>query len=257
KPEDEAAFVDRVLSRGRLGKPEQQQTANTGVFDIPVANGSHNVLVLNIDDERRITGYTITPAKEERGGREAKEPPVASSSIPIALPFRGEWVVYWGGSTPESNPHLGTPAQRRAADLGKVDAKGSDRTGDGRKNTDYVTYGAEVLAVADGVVVTAVDGIPDNEPGVTNATHGGGNEIIIQHELPSKGGSIYSFYGQLQPGKHRVKRGSKVKRGDVIGIAGNSGDSSQPHLHFHVQDGPRMADSWGIEPVFDDVALVR
>jgi murein DD-endopeptidase MepM/ murein hydrolase activator NlpD len=168
------------------------------------------------------------------------------------LPFRGEWLVFWGGSTLETNRHVTTPSGRRAADLDKVDANDRDHTGDGKRNEDYFSYGAEVLAVADGTVVQAIDGVEENVPGTLNPSHVGGNEIVIAHE-----GGEHSRYAHLQPGKHRVRRGDPVKRGDVIGIAGNSGNSSQPHLHFQLEDGSDPLRSWGIEPVFNDLQVTR
>jgi len=61
----------------------------------------------------------------------------------------------------------------------------------------------------------------------------------------------------LQPGKMRVKPGAHVKRGAVLGLVGNSGHSTEPHLHFQLQDGPDGNGSWGVEPVFDRVVVTR
>jgi murein DD-endopeptidase MepM/ murein hydrolase activator NlpD len=55
----------------------------------------------------------------------------------------------------------------------------------------------------------------------------------------------------------RVKKGDRVKRGQPLGRCGNSGQSTEPHLHFQLQDGPRIESAWGVEPVFDRVALIR
>lgn len=68
---------------------------------------------------------------------------------------------------------------------------------------------------------------------------------------------MYSVYAHLQPGKIRVKRGQTLKRGAVLGLCGNSGNSSEPHLHFQLQDGPKFDDSFGIEAVFDRVPVAR
>ncbi|MBC7061441.1 M23 family metallopeptidase, partial [Salmonella enterica subsp. enterica serovar Enteritidis] len=76
--------------------------------------------------------------------------------------------------------------------------------------------------------------------------------VILQHA-----DNVYSAYAHLQPGKLRVRTGAKVKKGAVLGLCGNTGNSSEPHLHFQLQDGPRLESSWGIEPVFKDVAIVR
>ncbi|MBK9154901.1 MAG: M23 family metallopeptidase [Chloracidobacterium sp.] len=116
---------------------------------------------------------------------------------------------------------------------------------DGESNADYAGWGKEVLASADGEVVYARNDVPDNPPNVDpgsvfskehdpiDAT--AGNAVIIGH-----GNSEFSVVMHMQKGSVRVKKGDKVKRGDVIGLLGNSGDSFGPHLHFQLQDGPEL-----------------
>jgi murein DD-endopeptidase MepM/ murein hydrolase activator NlpD len=150
------------------------------------------------------------------------------------------------------NHHVGQKSQRRAADLVVVDAGGRTHRGDGRKNDDYLAYGQEVLTVADGTVITVIDGIPENAPGELNPAFLGGNTVIVKHT-----DSLYSLYAHLQPGKLKVKVGAKVRQGAVLGVCGNSGNSSEPHLHFQLQDAPLFEKSWGVEAVFKDVPVVR
>jgi murein DD-endopeptidase MepM/ murein hydrolase activator NlpD len=106
--------------------------------------------------------------------------------------------------------------------------------------------------VADGTVVTAVDGAPENVPESLNPNMGTGNMVILQHEP-----GLFSACLHLQPGSITVKPGAKVKRGKTLGLCGNSGNSIEPHLHFQLQDGPLFAGSWGIEAVFPEVAVTR
>jgi hypothetical protein len=82
------------------------------------------------------------------------EKTVARSDIPLGLPFKGEWFVFWGGDTEAQNHHVGVPDQRRAADLMIVDADGKSHRTDGKTNADFLVYGQPVLAVADGTVLT-------------------------------------------------------------------------------------------------------
>jgi murein DD-endopeptidase MepM/ murein hydrolase activator NlpD len=124
--------------------------------------------------------------------------------------------------------------------------------GEGASNSDYYAYGEEVLAVADGIVVTVIDGVPENEPGAGNPYIMPGNAVVVQHD-----GGVFSVYAHLQPGSIRAKVGGLVRRGTTLGLCGNSGSSSEPHLHFHLQDGPRIEDSWGVTPVFDSVSVIR
>ncbi|MDX1983227.1 MAG: M23 family metallopeptidase [Bryobacteraceae bacterium] len=75
----------------------------------------------------------------------------------------------------------------------------------------------------------------------------GGNYIVLD-----LGGGRFAFYAHLQPGSLRVKPGDKVKRGQVLGLACNSGNSTEPHLHFHVSNGPDPLASEGLPFVFED-----
>jgi murein DD-endopeptidase MepM/ murein hydrolase activator NlpD len=178
------------------------------------------------------------------------EPPVAETP-PLALPARGKWLVAWGGATPDDNPHSAND-QRRAADLVLATAEGKHFKTDGKKNDDYPAYGQDVLAVADGTVLTVVDGVPENAPGPPDSAFGPGNMVVVDH-----GKSLYSMYAHLQPGKMKVKPGQKVKAGAGIAAVGNSGNSSEPHLHVQLMDGPRVEGAWGLEAVFANVSLTR
>jgi hypothetical protein len=205
-------------------------------------------LELTLDGEHKIAGLAVKPP----GPPPPPPHPVAKSDIPLSLPFRGEWAVVWGGDKAELNHHVHVPDQRRAADLVMKGADGKTHKGDGTSNADYLVYGQEVLAVADGTVETVVDGTPENVPGKKNEYVIPGNYVVVRHEP-----ALFSAYMHLQPGKIRVKPGAHVKRGAVLGLVGNSGHSTEPHLHFQLQDGPDGNGSWGIEPVFERVVVTR
>jgi hypothetical protein len=218
--------------------------ASHGVWLVLADRGTWR-LEISLDSAGLIAGMLVT---EGRGAA----PSVARSEVPLSLPFRGEWYVVWGGDRKEVNHHVGAPDQRRAADLA---IQGPDRRtyrGDGRSNADYLVYGQEVLAVADGTVETVVDGVPENVPHEENHYVIYGNYVLVRH-----GPALFSGYMHLQPGSMRVKPGMPVKRGTVLGLVGNSGNSTEPHLHFQLQDGPDGNKSWGVEPVFERVVVSR
>jgi murein DD-endopeptidase MepM/ murein hydrolase activator NlpD len=85
-----------------------------------------------------------------------------------------------------------------------------------------------------------------------NPSFGPGNVVIVKHS-----DHVFSLYAHLQPGKFRVKRGAAVKKGNVLGLCGNSGNASEPHLHFQLQDGVDQSKGLPIEPVFKNVQVVR
>ena len=117
-------------------------------------------------------------------------------------------------------------------------------------------YGTPVLAAASGVVVSVSDGMPDQQPvgsvnNVTLAT-AAGNSVI-----EDVGGGRYVGYGHLKPGSIPawLRKGTRLRTGDLIGRVGNSGNSSSPHLHFQVMDGPSFLDAIGLPFVFDSQLL--
>jgi len=129
-------------------------------------------------------------------------------------------------------------AQRFAIDFVRLDEQGRAFVGDPQSNEAWVGFGAPVLAGADGVVVAAVDTLPDNTPGAPPAVPIslqtiGGNHVVVRLEDGS-----HVFYGHLKQGSVRVREGQSVTAGEVLGALGNSGQSDAPHLHIHVSDGP-------------------
>jgi hypothetical protein len=233
-----------VASIGRISSSERiDGGARNGEYRLAAERGEMR-LSLHVDAQGKITGFTIKPPE--------RTVPVAESTMPLGLPLRAPFTVHWGGDTPETNHHLRQKSQRRAADLCVTDDDGKTHRGDGKTNEDYFIYGRDVLAVADGVVTTVIDGLWDNEPGKVNPDSGFGNGVIVKH-----GDAIYSAYAHLQAGKIRVRVGSDVNRGAVLGLAGNSGNSSEPHLHFQIMDGPHFDSAWGMLPVFGDVLVTR
>jgi murein DD-endopeptidase len=127
--------------------------------------------------------------------------------------------------------------QRFAADWLQLAPDGTTRSGDANDNKNYLAYGEEAIAIADAVVSAVKDGIPENVPGpasravpITLETVGG-NHVIL-----NLGDGVYAFYAHLQPGSLKVNVGDRVRRGQRLGLVGNSGNSTEPHLHFQLSD---------------------
>ncbi|OYD69877.1 peptidase M23-like protein [Rhodococcus sp. OK302] len=130
--------------------------------------------------------------------------------------------------------------ERYAIDWMRIDANNpglSSSRGDGSKNEDYFAYDAPLLAVADGTVVAVVSDKQDEPPHQVNSNltfdQLGGNYVIIDI-----GEGNYAFYAHMIPGSASVKLGDKVSRGQVIGNLGNSGNTTEVHLHFHISRAP-------------------
>jgi murein DD-endopeptidase MepM/ murein hydrolase activator NlpD len=129
---------------------------------------------------------------------------------------------------------------------------GKTQRGDGTRNEDYYAFGREVLAPADGTVVEVIEGVRDNTPGSMNPYSAVGNCVVIQHREDE-----VSVLAPFKQGSIVVKVGDKVKRGQLLGQCGNSGNSSEPHVHYHLQNSPVLQDGLGIKCVFQKVAVSR
>lgn len=137
------------------------------------------------------------------------------------------------------NYHVVYPNQRHAVDF-LIWNDGATHAGDGSRLADYFAWGQVVRAPASGTVVSAETGMPDMRPGQVLANmdpaqagdiHPAGNHVIIETAEAE-----FVVIGHMQEGSVRVSAGDTVRGGDPVGLTGNSGNSSEPHIHIHVQD---------------------
>ncbi len=197
-------------------------------------------------------------------------PPLAVDRKPVVVlspPLHGDnWLAGNGPSNTSIHRRALIPvdgrswiSQRFAIDWVRLFPDGPTFHGDKADNKNYRAYGEEALAVADGAVTEVKDGIPENVPGlasravpITLETVGG------NHVLLDLGNGIFAFYAHLQPGSIHVHVGDKVKVGQVLGLVGNSGNSTEPHLHFDICSSSSMLACEGLPyalPLFDVQAI--
>lgn len=142
-------------------------------------------------------------------------------------------------------------AQRYAIDFMRLNEAGQIIDGDAADVTANVAYGADILAVADGTVVAVLDELLDQPPGkLPDPTTITMDTVDGNHIVLDLGAGRYGFFAHLQRGSVLVKPGDTVAAGQVMAKLGNSGNSSGPHLHFHVMDGPSVLGSEGLPFVF-------
>lgn len=142
-------------------------------------------------------------------------------------------------------------SQRYAIDFVRIGPNGLAAAADPPSNEDFFGYGAELLAVADGTVVAAHDGMPENTPfSGTTAVDITLETIAGNHVLLDIGGA-YVMYAHLKRGSAKVRAGQAVKRGEVLGLLGNSGNSDGPHLHIQVTDLPAPLAAEGLPFTFE------
>ncbi len=203
-----------------------------------------------LDDSGQITGlrYTVAPFDELAG--EARTRYAAyQTKTPLHLPFHGVWRVGWGGRTVKENYHAASLDQRFAYDLGIVKS-GSTHDGDGSLNEQYYCFGQPIIAPGAGKAIEVADGIEDNRPREMPGDHPCGNHVLIDH-----GNGEFSLLCHLQKGSLAVETGALVKAGELLGKCGNSGHSSEPHLHYQLQDTARPFDGEGMPAQFLDVKI--
>ncbi|QJP16373.1 M23 family metallopeptidase [Starkeya sp. ORNL1] len=127
--------------------------------------------------------------------------------------------------------------------------------GDGKKVEQHYAFGADVLAVADGTVVSVQDGMTDEAPFQSmipkRISDYGGNHVILQIAP-----NVFALYAHLHPGSLTVKVGDAVKAGAPIARIGNTGPSEGPHLHFGLADKPDFFTGRSLPFVFDNFTLV-
>jgi Peptidase family M23 len=179
----------------------------------------------------------------------------------IGAPLAGKGWVDFNGCCGLSGAHRGSSkpingqiyfAQRFAIDWMRLDDKGQLVHGDAADVHNFSDYGAEVLAVADGTVASTFNGLDDQKPGslpdpkTITLQNVDGNHVVLD-----LGGGVWAFYAHLRRDSIRVSPGQHVKRGQVLGNLGNTGNTSAPHLHFHLMNGPSTLGSDGLPYIID------
>lgn len=142
--------------------------------------------------------------------------------------------------------------QRFAIDFVQLGEDGKTYHGDAKDNRNYRCYGAEALAVANARVADVRDGFPENKPDPSERAVKmtldtvSGNRVTLD-----LGGGRFAHYAHLQPGTMRVHEGDRVRRGQVLGLVGNSGNTTEPHLHFQISDCPSILTGDGLPYALD------
>lgn len=186
--------------------------------------------------------------------------PVSSESpIVVAPPLRGEWIA---GDSVNNRPDAAHRrailvdnghawlAQRYAIDWVQYESVDGVRTtwkGPEDKNESYFCYDQPIFNVAAGKVVDMADGLPENVPHSgkyaipIDFNNAAGNHIVVEI-APNR----YVLYAHMRPGTVRVKIGDRVRVGEIIGHVGNTGSSTEPHLHMHIDDQPSFLAGNGV-----------
>lgn len=171
-------------------------------------------------------------------------PPI--DEVLVALPFSGRWFCAHGGPSEAVNHHYATSAQRYAFDFCGNSLLARLVLLIFRRNDFFKAYNQPIISPVEGTVVNAVDGCPEGRPPVPQVfgSEVAGNHVVIH--TPHG----FLWLAHLRPGSVRVKRGDQVAVGEPIGACGNSGRSTEPHLHIHLQNTPDLLNGDGIPIAF-------
>lgn len=199
-------------------------------------------LFLSHDDDEKIAGLFMRPIE--------RAPKFERNTTPMILPFNEEWSVFWGGDTRAQNYHVDYPNQRGAFDIVIRNEKGSSYETDGKTNEDYFVFGKDLIAPCDAEVIQVIDGVEDNIPGILNPTDVTGNTVLLK-----TANDEFLLFAHFKNGSILVEEGQKVKQGDFLGQCGNSGNSSEPHLHFHIQDTEDFFTTQGAKCYFEKILV--
>ncbi|UTW67078.1 M23 family metallopeptidase [bacterium SCSIO 12643] len=169
----------------------------------------------------------------------------------LKLPFQDQWYIFHGGKTHHEGGHhfitwgLG---QRYAIDI-VIKVNGKSYIGNGNKNEDYHCFGKPLYAPGTGKIIEVENNIDDNIPGEVNENEklSSGNYVMIDHF-----NGEYSILAHIKKGTVIVSEGDTVVQGQKLGETGNSGNSTEAHLHYQLQNSSNSTYSTGLPAQFRD-----
>jgi murein DD-endopeptidase len=252
------ALQDRLGRPGATAQPGTAPAIAAGMrgvvyLDITLADGiapkalDHRIEYASNNDSDAL--HVVEGGPATVGGR---SPPV------LGAPLRGgPWVAIHAPEWARGHRRMLYAVDGRARIPGRfaidwvlLDARGRSAHGDGDVARNALGYGAEVLAVADAVVASTRDDVAESATISAQPRHALG-DATGNYVALDLGDGRYAFYEHLKPGSLRVATGQRVRRGEVIAALGFTGDSTGPHLHFHVADALSPLGAEGVPFVFE------
>ncbi len=208
------------------------------------------------------------------------EPPAGADPVDVAFPMRGGQIyVVAAGGTPAGNPHMMVlddnprfepwKGQAYALDAVALNARGRRSTGLYPSDpAAYAVFGMPLFSPCSGEVVRVQTGFPDLAPPEQDLENKGGNYVVIRCAPEETGREdVRAVIAHIKQGSMQVEEGQSVTRETRVGAVGNSGKTSEPHLHFHLQVGgrddapmsgtPVPASFEGVYPVQSDTLCAR
>jgi murein DD-endopeptidase MepM/ murein hydrolase activator NlpD len=215
-------------------------STNTAIFPVEFKRGLLGLKVL-LDAEDKIDGLWVLPYKEAF-------PDLGSHATELTLPCAGRWHVLWGGERANSSKYYGDRSRQHSREFVIADRYGQTHLDEGKRNTDYFAYGRPVLAPAAGKVLTVVHDVEDHKPGRPDSYAPFGNTVVIRHAS-----NEVSVIGHLMYESIVVKEGDLVEARQPVGRCGNSGNSTEPSIYYHMQNASVLQRGFGYRPMFTNI----
>ncbi len=203
-------------------------------FSAPFVLGAWIVLYAVVRNSKLVSQFNLLlpdfPERSHQRTQISRARTGNPGSVPLALPFNGNWVVSQGFSGEYT--HRGE--YRYALDF-IILKENKSFTRKGTQLDDFYAYNQPVLSPAYGQVWRVVNEVPDNTPGTVNVAANWGNYVLLRLY-----DGKFALVAHLKPSTVAVVPGAWLRPGDFLGYCGNSGRSPQPHIHLHVQSSDEM-----------------
>ncbi|MDB9961380.1 peptidoglycan DD-metalloendopeptidase family protein, partial [Oceanihabitans sp.] len=244
-PKEQAVpFLEDMASR--LGKIKTMSFSNTKQtahnYKTTFDEGFQDILIY-LNSENEVGGLFVLPHKP------AELPKLNRNTTKMFLPFNDEWYVFWGGVTQDDNYHVAYENQSGAYDFIMM-KDGKNHEGTGTINEDYYAFGKEIIAPCDAKVVKVISGLRDNNPGRMNPNNPTGNTVILETKNKE-----FIVLAHFKAKSIVVKEGQEIKQEEVLGLCGNSGNSSEPHVHLSLQNVLDLDIATGAKLYFEEILV--
>ena len=239
----QAFFADLNSKLGKISQVEFSKLKDDAhIYKTTFALGVRDIMFY-LDRYNRIGGLLVTYHKPDN------LPVLERNTTKMILPFKEEWYVFWGGTSEEQNYHVAHENQQYAYDILIVKDSMSYK-GDPKINENYFVFGKEIIAPCDAKVVKVITGVKDNIPGELNPEQLTGNTIVLETSNKE-----YILFAHLKENSIAVREGQFIRQGSLLGQCGNSGNTTEPHLHLSLQNVLDMNIATGGKLYFDKILV--
>ena len=239
----EAFFSNMNAFIGKITKVEFNELSDIyHIYKMTFASELRDVSIY-LDKNDKIGGLKVTYHKP----KDLKV--LGRNTTKMILPFNEEWFVFWGGTEKNQNYHVANENQKYAYDFMMV-KNGVSFSGDAKKNESYYAFGKEIIAPCDAKVVKVITGVEDNVPGELNQKQFTGNTIVLETSNKE-----YILFAHLKHQSIVVREGQFIRQGSLLGQCGNSGNTTEPHLHLSLQNTMDMNIATGGKLYFEKILV--